>query len=155
MPTIYGEGRNVFYRLQEEIVKSSVDNTFLAWGLNFPHDPVTSIQELRLRANFIGSRPPGHALAPSPGEFRSSGNVRTGYPGAAKWKVCLLSINMYSFVHGLVADHYFPLIYEVHANRNHRIHRHSVRTPYHTSSVQDSRRTIHCASGMLSVSSRK
>ncbi|KAJ8456568.1 hypothetical protein ONZ51_g12047 [Trametes cubensis] len=32
MPTIYGEGRAAFYRLQEEIMKLSSDQTIFAWG---------------------------------------------------------------------------------------------------------------------------
>ena len=31
MPTLYGEGRNAFQRLQEEIMKQSVDTTLFAW----------------------------------------------------------------------------------------------------------------------------
>ncbi len=32
MPTLYGEGRNAFRRLQEEIMKRSIDTTLFAWG---------------------------------------------------------------------------------------------------------------------------
>ena len=32
MPTLYGEGRNAFRRLQEEILKRSADTTLFAWG---------------------------------------------------------------------------------------------------------------------------
>ena len=32
MPTLYGEGRRAFYRLQEEIMKQSVDISLFAWG---------------------------------------------------------------------------------------------------------------------------
>ena len=32
MPTLYGEGRNAFYRLQEEIMKTSTDTSLFAWG---------------------------------------------------------------------------------------------------------------------------
>ncbi|RPD58640.1 HET-domain-containing protein [Lentinus tigrinus ALCF2SS1-6] len=32
MPTIYGEGRNAFRRLQEEIMRRSIDTTLFAWG---------------------------------------------------------------------------------------------------------------------------
>ena len=32
MPTLYGEGQNAFYRLQEEIMKVSTDSTLFAWG---------------------------------------------------------------------------------------------------------------------------
>ncbi|KAI0376938.1 HET-domain-containing protein [Hypomontagnella monticulosa] len=36
MPMLYGEGTNAFVRLQEEIMKSSHDQTVLAWGLERP-----------------------------------------------------------------------------------------------------------------------
>ncbi|RDX45548.1 HET-domain-containing protein, partial [Lentinus brumalis] len=32
MPTLYGEGRQAFRRLQEEIMKNSIDTTLFAWG---------------------------------------------------------------------------------------------------------------------------
>ena len=32
MPTLYGEGENAFYRLQEEILRTSVDASLFAWG---------------------------------------------------------------------------------------------------------------------------
>ena len=34
MPTLYGEGRNAFRRLQEEIMKQSADTTLFAWDSN-------------------------------------------------------------------------------------------------------------------------
>jgi hypothetical protein len=33
MPLLYGEGQNVFIRLQEEILKETDDQSLLAWGL--------------------------------------------------------------------------------------------------------------------------
>ncbi|RPD53070.1 HET-domain-containing protein, partial [Lentinus tigrinus ALCF2SS1-6] len=35
MPTLYGEGRRAFQRLQEEIMKRSTDTTLFAWGRRF------------------------------------------------------------------------------------------------------------------------
>ena len=32
MPTLYGEGQNAFFRLQEEIMKKTSDTTLFAWG---------------------------------------------------------------------------------------------------------------------------
>ena len=32
MPTLYGEGRKAFYRLQEELMKKSTDTSLFAWG---------------------------------------------------------------------------------------------------------------------------
>ncbi|TVY66261.1 Vegetative incompatibility protein HET-E-1 [Fusarium oxysporum f. sp. cubense] len=34
MPLLYGEGKRAFFRLQEEIIKSSNDNTIFCWGWN-------------------------------------------------------------------------------------------------------------------------
>ena len=36
MPTLYGEGDKAFYRLQEEILKTSTDHTIFAWGEHVP-----------------------------------------------------------------------------------------------------------------------
>ncbi|KAI0699746.1 hypothetical protein C8T65DRAFT_659000 [Cerioporus squamosus] len=36
IPTIYGEGRRAFRRLQEEIMKNSADHTLFAWGPSLP-----------------------------------------------------------------------------------------------------------------------
>ena len=33
MPTLYGEGRKAFYRLQEELMKTSTDTSLFAWGV--------------------------------------------------------------------------------------------------------------------------
>ncbi|KAK5652021.1 hypothetical protein OQA88_10924 [Cercophora sp. LCS_1] len=62
MPLIYGEGTNAFRRLQEELIKSSPDQTIFAWTY-----------DLRLDAQL---RPWG-ILAGSPGHFRHCGNVVT------------------------------------------------------------------------------
>ena len=83
MPTIYGEGRNAFYRLQEEIIRSSIDSTFLVWGPQSWGNTIELRKELdELARARSGSQ--GDALAPSPGEFRSSGYVQTGYVATEK-----------------------------------------------------------------------
>ena len=59
MPTIYGEGQKAFYRLQEEIMRHSVDTSLFAWGI----DPM-----------YYHS--PGYCLlAPSPRSFKGCGNI--------------------------------------------------------------------------------
>ncbi|RDX40567.1 HET-domain-containing protein [Lentinus brumalis] len=40
MPALYGEGGNAFQRLQEAIMRQSVDTTLFAWGIE-PDDPQT------------------------------------------------------------------------------------------------------------------
>lgn len=57
MPLIYGEGKNAFERLQQEIIKSSMDQSIFCWI----HTP----SELRWRTPF----------AESPTEFRECGNI--------------------------------------------------------------------------------
>ena len=68
MPTLYGEGRNAFYRLQEEIMRTSNDLSLFACG---------SSMELEGLPKFpaILSRPSYHLFAPSPRLFKESGNV--------------------------------------------------------------------------------
>ncbi|KAI1765708.1 HET-domain-containing protein [Hypoxylon sp. FL1150] len=60
MPMLYGEGTKAFTRLQEEIMKSSDDQSILAWGLGKPL-----------------SEPWGtsHALATSPDDFAACSNL--------------------------------------------------------------------------------
>ncbi|KAK2773686.1 het domain protein [Colletotrichum kahawae] len=55
MPTIYGEGRKAFLRLQEEIMKGSADHTIFAWDSDEDHE-------------YQGM------LAKSPQSFRQSGH---------------------------------------------------------------------------------
>ncbi|RPD55153.1 HET-domain-containing protein [Lentinus tigrinus ALCF2SS1-6] len=38
MPTLYGEGRRAFRRLQEEIMKKSVDTSLFAWHKRYSHE---------------------------------------------------------------------------------------------------------------------
>ena len=74
MPTLYGEGRRAFQRLQLEIVKQSQDTTLLAWGGwdNGTLDPIDLSTML--------SDPPSNSgpyrflLTPSPSWFISASN---------------------------------------------------------------------------------
>ena len=83
MPTLYGEGRRAFYRLQEEIMKRSTDASLFAWG---KHDYEL---ELTFRGNEgRGSasrrpsqdaprleRPEYYLFAPSPSYFLGCGKT--------------------------------------------------------------------------------
>ena len=62
MPLLYGEGENAFIRLQEEILKSSVDHSLFAWGLT-------------PGSNSYDRRECGGILAPSPGNFQDSSSI--------------------------------------------------------------------------------
>ena len=72
MPTIYGEGRAAFYRLQEEIMKVSPDQTILCWGpseelMNYPRWDFYEMTR-HTASPTINS----YLLASSPQEFSSS-----------------------------------------------------------------------------------
>ena len=64
MPTLYGEGRAAFRRLQEEIMKKSIDTSLFAWGFNvhYVHPGTSSRCTLH-------SRPDTHLFALSPRDF--------------------------------------------------------------------------------------
>ncbi|KAI0700861.1 hypothetical protein C8T65DRAFT_657366 [Cerioporus squamosus] len=65
MPTLYGEGRRAFQRLQEEIMKKSTDTTLFAWGRLFDFSQLGSGD---------GSAPCG-LFATSPLPFRGCGGL--------------------------------------------------------------------------------
>ena len=66
MPTLYGEGRKAFQRLQEEIMRQSPDTTLFAWGL---HCGLNDIQTYMHHG--------GEGLfATSPSQFRSHGAIK-------------------------------------------------------------------------------
>ncbi len=65
MPTLYGEGRQAFQRLQEEIMKRSPDTTLFAWG------PRCGIGALRGYSSHCNSG----ILAISPSQFRCSSGI--------------------------------------------------------------------------------
>lgn len=83
MPTVYGEGKNAFYRLQEELMKTSYDMSLFAWGLRTS----TSISG-RLSISLLPpspdpqailyldcSDPDNHFFASSPSKFESCSQV--------------------------------------------------------------------------------
>ena len=70
MSILYGEGRKAFYRLQEEIMKTSVDTSLFLWGR------VASLADLRYHSRSRPSKhdhhsPDAYLLAPSPSCFDS------------------------------------------------------------------------------------
>jgi len=62
MPLLYGEGKNAFRRLQEELIRTSTDHTIFAWWDNF-YIPSVLI--------------PRTLLADSPRDFRKSDSIVT------------------------------------------------------------------------------
>jgi hypothetical protein len=73
MPTIYGEGKRAFQRLQEEIMKHYTDTTLFAWtGYQDTHSGISrALTSFHLgdHTHHEGS----YLLAPSPDSFASSG----------------------------------------------------------------------------------
>ncbi|KAK4077002.1 uncharacterized protein Triagg1_3969 [Trichoderma aggressivum f. europaeum] len=65
MPMLYGEGEQAFFRLQEQIMKTTRDDSILAWGLD------DESNESCLRNE------DGGVLAPSPSHFANSGQIIT------------------------------------------------------------------------------
>ncbi|KAI0654094.1 heterokaryon incompatibility protein-domain-containing protein [Cubamyces menziesii] len=78
MPTIYGEGRNAFLRLQQEIIKTIPDQSIFAWGVVPSYSGVESggmkewLQSIRPNRWL---REPGGLLAASPAAFEFASNV--------------------------------------------------------------------------------
>ncbi|KAH8879042.1 HET-domain-containing protein [Thozetella sp. PMI_491] len=60
MPLLYGEGDKAFFRLQEEIMKESDDQSLFAWNLGIPLDQCGNA---------------GGLLAPSPSAFANCGDI--------------------------------------------------------------------------------
>ncbi|KAI0369034.1 HET-domain-containing protein [Pilatotrama ljubarskyi] len=78
MPTVYGEGRGAFRRLQEEIIRQSVDTSVFAWGLCKPEDklsetppyPLSKIQRSNVRTQRSNLRLRSLSLRVSKGQVR-------------------------------------------------------------------------------------
>ena len=65
LPALYGEGRNAFYRLQEEIMRTSVDTSLFSWGII---NPVNDEDIVRDCCDCPDDRE-HYLLASSPAEF--------------------------------------------------------------------------------------
>lgn len=71
MPMIYGEGgREAFFRLQEQIMKTTRDDSILAWGFN-DEPSMSNPQKSRDGDMFIH----GDILAATPSDFANSGHI--------------------------------------------------------------------------------
>ena len=80
MPTLYGEGRKAFRRLQEEIIKQTDDTTLYARG-----QTVTLSYILSSYDALQGQERIFPLFATSPRDFMSSGNVRYAPSIDSKW----------------------------------------------------------------------
>ncbi|KAI0702605.1 heterokaryon incompatibility protein-domain-containing protein [Earliella scabrosa] len=73
MPTLYGEGRKAFRRLQGEIMKQSPDTTLFAWGFRVPWDTVRIMPAQRAVDTSDGSDSENASIfAVSPADFWGS-----------------------------------------------------------------------------------
>ncbi|RDX43482.1 HET-domain-containing protein [Lentinus brumalis] len=72
MPVLYGEGRNAFLRLQEEIMRVHADATLFAWG--DVAEPV-DLAKQNLQQQKTIDNPDGYLLAPSPRLYSRASNV--------------------------------------------------------------------------------
>jgi hypothetical protein len=66
MPMIYGEGGSqAFFRLQEQIMKITRDDSIFAWGLNVKGLPISDFSKITA----------GRILAAAPSDFANSGKI--------------------------------------------------------------------------------
>jgi hypothetical protein len=73
MPLLYGEGRKSFFRLQEELLKCSSDQSLLAWGIEPPLQRLDPDKSWTVTANDAFTT---GMFACGPEDFRNSGSVR-------------------------------------------------------------------------------
>jgi hypothetical protein len=73
MPLLYGEGRKSFFRLQEELLKCSSDQSLLAWGIEPPLQQLDPDKSWTVTLNDYLTT---GMFARGPEDFRNSGSVR-------------------------------------------------------------------------------
>jgi len=100
MPLLYGDGKNAFFRLQEELIKCSNDPSLFAWGLDAAVQRLGPHEQPSL--DFTSIFEPGGAkttglLAQSPKDFRHCGNIRRCNSGMAGSGV-LMQLSTEAFV---------------------------------------------------------
>lgn len=72
MPTLYGEGRQAFRRLQEEVMKRSMDTSIFAWGDILAADNLYSVVHDHADETYL--------LAHAPSAFRGCGDRHFSLP---------------------------------------------------------------------------
>ncbi|KAM5543879.1 hypothetical protein V8D89_002496 [Ganoderma adspersum] len=73
MPALYGEGRNAFLRLQEEIMRQEDDSSLFAWGDIYGLDESTDIASKALKPSAFNR---DHLFARSPSDFHIGHHMR-------------------------------------------------------------------------------
>ena len=76
MPTLYGEGRNAFRRLQEEIMKETVDTSLFAWGRFLHAENARSARTASAKPDSEHDSDSGYLFAASPAAYTDSRVVR-------------------------------------------------------------------------------
>ncbi|KAH9935168.1 HET-domain-containing protein [Epithele typhae] len=72
LPTLYGEGRQAFFRLQVELSRVSLDTTLFVWGgVHTSKDDTLPPDTLKMVSRF-GTVPRAYLFAPSPEQFTVS-----------------------------------------------------------------------------------
>ncbi|KAI1787279.1 HET-domain-containing protein [Ganoderma leucocontextum] len=103
MPTLYGEGQKAFRRLQEEIMKQSVDTSIFAWGGLYPAPG----SERDTRDVVHCQAQEAFPLAPSPSAFRRCSD-RSFVPPDPRdtplWRARQPSVTVASMVRTLLKD---------------------------------------------------
>ncbi|TBU24231.1 heterokaryon incompatibility protein-domain-containing protein [Dichomitus squalens] len=74
MTTLYGEGTRAFERLQEKIIKTSVDTSIFAWGARIDWDALCATEET-LHHGHDHNRSDSYLLCSSPKHFRRASQV--------------------------------------------------------------------------------
>jgi hypothetical protein len=76
MPPLYGEGQNAFQRLQQEIIRTSDDESIFAWRSPYVADYPTNASPHDLDAAATSRKNRSGLLAPSLDYFADSGTIR-------------------------------------------------------------------------------
>ncbi|KAI0702702.1 hypothetical protein C8Q76DRAFT_802296 [Earliella scabrosa] len=96
MPTLYGEGRKAFRRLQEEIMKQFPDTTLFAWGRCCEFDRLTPWHEL--------GQGDACLFAPAPSAFVDCEDIRyTPRPLPRRWNAARTVVSFAVTPHGVLA----------------------------------------------------
>ncbi|KAI0353230.1 HET-domain-containing protein [Trametes cingulata] len=76
LPVMYGEGRQAFLRLQEEIMRRIPDQSLLSWGLMLPLDPGGELLSVlqRVPEDELRASSSAYLFASSPRDFQLSAN---------------------------------------------------------------------------------
>ncbi|KAI0794315.1 heterokaryon incompatibility protein-domain-containing protein [Fomes fomentarius] len=86
MPTLYGEGRKAFRRLQEELMRQYPDTTLFAWGQRCTWSELEDCRGGDYANRYNGSQGQGERalFAPSPASFGGCSDIR--FSSNAEWR---------------------------------------------------------------------